>query len=52
MTYTLSSGGSHTFSVEAQMGSDTPSSQATYIFAVTTPTPVITSEPANPVASS
>ena len=52
ITYTLSSGGSHTFSVEAQVGSNTPSAAASNTFVVTTPTPTITSEPANPVASS
>src|ERR1700683_3511186 len=52
ITYTLSSSGPQTFSVEAQMGSNTPSAATTDSFTVTTPTPVITSEPSNPVASS
>ncbi len=52
ITYTLSSGGSHTFAVEAQVGSNTSSAASSYTFAVTTPAPAITSEPTNPVANS
>jgi len=52
VSYTVTNGGSNTFSVEAQVGSNTPSAPATYTWTVTTPTPTITSEPANPVASS
>jgi hypothetical protein len=52
VTYTITTGGSNTFSVEAQVGSNTPSAAATYTWTVTTLTPTIISEPANPVASS
>jgi hypothetical protein len=52
VSYTVTNGGSNTFSVEAQVGSNTPSAPATYTWTVTTPTPTITSGPANPVASS
>ena len=52
ITYTISAGGSHTFSVEAQVGSNTPSAAASDSFTVTTPTPTINSAPTNPVASS
>jgi hypothetical protein len=52
VSYTVTNGGSNTFSVEAQVGSNTPSAPATYTWTVTTPTPTITSKPANPVASS
>ncbi len=51
ITYTLSSSGSHTFSVKAQSGSAT-SAAAIYTWTVKTPAPSIVSEPANPVASS
>jgi len=51
MNYTLSSSGSHTFSVKAQSGPAT-SAAASYTWTVTTPAPSIVSEPSNPVASS
>ena len=51
VTYTLSSSGSHTFSVKAQSGSAT-SAAASYTWTVKTPAPSIVSEPANPVALS
>ena len=50
-SYTLSSSGSHTFSVKALSGSAT-SAVASYAWTVTTPAPSINSEPVNPVALS
>ncbi len=51
MTETVTNGGSNTFAVEAQVGSNTPSAAASDTWTVTTPTPTITSEPANPTNS-
>jgi hypothetical protein len=50
VTYTGLAEGSHTFNVEAVSGSST-SSATSYSWAIIPPTPTITSEPANPVAS-
>ena len=51
VTYTVTNGGSNTFAVEAQVGSNTPSAAASYTWTVTTPTPTINSKPANPTNS-
>ncbi len=48
VTYTVPNGGSNSFAVDAQVGSNTPSAAASYTWTVTTPTPTINSKPANP----
>ena len=50
-TYTGLTGGSHTFEVEAVVGSNPASVPATSTWTITTPTPTIASQPANPTAS-
>jgi hypothetical protein len=50
-TYSGLSGGSQTFEVEAVVGSNPASSAASYSWTITTPTPTITSQPANPTSS-
>ncbi|MGO9855019.1 MAG: beta strand repeat-containing protein [Acidimicrobiales bacterium] len=51
VTETVTTGGSNSFAVEAQVGSNTPSAAASYAWTVTTPTPTINSKPANPTNS-
>ena len=49
--YTGLTGGSHTFQVEATVGSNPPSATASSTWTITTPRPAITSAPANPTNS-
>jgi hypothetical protein len=50
-TYTGLTGGSHTFQVEAVVGSNPPSAAASSTWSITTPTPTIASTPTNPTNS-
>ena len=47
VTYTVTNGGSNTFSVKAQVGSNSPSAPASDTWTVTTPTPTVNSKPAS-----